>query len=123
MSPEKGNTAVIGQHKESTHSMLGKGSGNIMEATSVGEVQKCRACMVCHSFSLTKLNNVQFFANLGKIYTIGRYDNPREVNTLDIRTGERSTACPRAEGHTHISAGVVRGKIFTCGGDRDICEL
>ncbi len=47
--------------------------------------------------SLTKSNNVQFFANLGKIYTIGRYDNPREVNTLEIRTGERWTACPRAE--------------------------
>ncbi len=89
----------------------------------MGKVQKWRALMVCHSFSLTKLNDVRFIANLGKIYTIGRYDIPREVNMLDIRTGERSTACPRAEGHTHISAGVVRRKIFTCGGDRDICEL
>ncbi len=79
--------------------------------------------MVCHSFSLTELNNVRFFATLGKIYTIGRYENPREVNMLDIRAGERSTACPRAENQTRITAGVVRGKIFTCGGDRDICEL
>ncbi len=50
-------------------------------------------------------------------------DNPREVNTLDIRTGERSTACPRAEDHTPITTGVVLGQIFTCGGDRDISEL
>ncbi len=51
------------------------------------------------------------------------YDNPIEVHTLDIRTSEKATACPRAESHIFIIAGIVRGKIFTCGGDRDICEL
>ncbi len=45
------------------------------------------------------------------------------MDTLDMRTGERSTACPRAEDHTPITTGVVLGKIFTFGGDRDICEL
>ncbi len=66
---------------------------------------------------------IQLFSNLEKIYTIGRQDNPREVHTLDMRTGERSTVCPRAEKHTDITVCVVRGKIFTCGCDRDICEL
>ncbi len=47
------------------------------------------------------------FSYLGKVYTIGRYDYPHEVHTFDMRTGKKSTACPRAENHTRITAGVV----------------
>ncbi len=73
--------------------------------------------------NLSKHVIVPLFSNLEKIFTIGRQDNPREVHTLDVRTGERSIVCTRNGKHTDITASVVRGKTFTCGGDRDICEL
>ncbi len=59
----------------------------------------------------------------GKIYTTGSFNHPCDVHICDIETGKWCRGASRPTANYNISIGVVRGKLFVCGGGVDTCDL
>ncbi len=59
----------------------------------------------------------------GKLYTTVSFNHPSDVHICDIETGKWSWGASRPTANYNISIGVVRGKLFVCGGGVDTCDL